>query len=765
MFYISLWTAVGLILCTAYFVLVLFGFGRKDNQTKVSEKSEEKLGLSTKSSSNKSEEKQVQLTDKKLEVSKREKQLQGCKSDTQRQIREVTANKSFEGSQLAPGTDKDEKLSVERSPTPVKSKAILQSQDALYLQEFNVSEDFITQRERIRENKITTSQAVENFSGCLSGNVENFDGLESSDVNQDELSDNVTQTLPSAVLSEPVEQFEIPASQNEQAVSLLFSEPCIDLVESHSSTEQKRLFGDFAETLVARAKTEAFSDIDLELTANVFAEKISAQIVCDAVGQSAASNSGQREVGSTKVQEIHSFAGNIVNSLFEGASGKVSLVKDVETFAKDMSEQVINESIEQYAVKEKLEQGRKKKVSLNEMKKFSEGIISEVLCDGIDEAVVVVDDSQKDNLDDTNLQGETSAEDSIPPSADSLTDQVCQSAYQEVALSSTLQPHISGVVENLVNGAIYEAALRVKADRREPPLEDSELEGGAQEILDSQVDETLKELLGSALNRAADHKGQESELQQESTRENKSELETRLESYVDDALGAAVSEAVVMVTEEQNVPYQQQKVLNGHTDLSQEPVTEQSYPSTPEIVVLSENNTDVTDQGEGFDVVPSKENEGKAELREKKTGESGDYWRRSLILDLEGDEEFDESIESEKSPSPTKDEELISDEESEEFIDSSEDEVIDHAEEAKMGAVGGSNVKKYEIDDEYDDDKMDLEDELDDDDDDDDDEDDDDDMFVPQSMVDGLCVSKPKENSKKKKKKHKTLPRARIQSG
>jgi len=29
--------------------------------------------------------------------------------------------------------------------------------------------------------------------------------------------------------------------------------------------------------------------------------------------------------------------------------------------------------------------------------------------------------------------------------------------------------------------------------------------------------------------------------------------------------------------------------------------------------------------------------------------------------------------------------------------------------------------------------------------------------------VDGLCVSKPKE--KRKKKKHKTAPRARIQSG
>lgn len=760
MFYISPWMAVGLILCTAYFVLVLLGFGRKDNQTKVSDKSEEKLGSSTKTSSDNTEEKQVQLTDEKLEVIKREKHLQGCKSDTQRQIREVscqisTADKSFEGFQPAPGdTDKDEKLSVEQSATPVKNKAILQSQDALYLQEFNVSEVFITERERIREYKITTSHADENFSECLK-----FDGLESSDVNQDELADNVTQTLSSSVLSEPVERFDIQSSENEQPVEL--SEPGIDVVESHSSTGEKKdsLFGDFAEILVARAKTEAFSDIDLESTANVFAEKISAQIVCDAIGQFATA-SGQQEVASAKVQEIHSFAGNVVDSLFQGATGKVSLVRDVETFAKDLSEQVINESIEQYAVKEELEQGRKKKVSLNEMRIFSEGIISEILCDGIDEAVVTQDDSQKDNLDNKDFTEEQNVEDSIPQSADSLTNQVCQSAYQELALSSTIQPHISGVVENLVNGAIYEAALRVKANRSEPRLEEFELEGCAQEILESQVDETVRELIVSALNKAADHEGKESELQEEPTHENKSELETRLESYVDDALGEAVSEAVVKVTQEQNVPSQEQKVLNGHVDLSQEPVMEQSYQSTPEIVVLSENSTDVTDQGEGFDVVPAKENEEKADLRERKAGEGSDYWRRSLILDLEGDEEFDESIESEKSPSPSKEEELISDEESEEFIDSSEDEVIDHAEEAKMGAVGGSNANKYENDDN--DDRMDLEDELDDDD---DDEDDDDDMFVPQSMVDGLCVSKPKEKSKKKKKKHRTLPRARIQSG
>lgn len=738
--------ALGLIFCTAYFVLILLGFGRKDDETKVSKKSEEKLA-SAKSSSDKSDGKQLQLADEKLEVTKRGKQRQGLelKSDTQRPIQEGTlscqilapnANKSY--LQQAPADS--EKLAAEQSSAPVKSEDLLRSQDALYLQEFNVSVDFITEREKIRENKITTSQANDNFSECLNRNFEQCNDLNSSDVNRVELSDHVTQTSSTTVYSEPgVQRFDIPVSQNEQPV--LSSEPCVDVAESNSSTDVKQdsLIGDFAEFLVARAKRDAYSDIDLDMKANIYAEKISAQIVSDAIGQFTA-DSDQQEIKSAKVEEIHSFAGNVVDSLFQGATGKISLVKDVETFAKDMSEQVVNESIEYYAAKEKLEQGRKKKVSLHEMRIFSEGIISEVLCDGIEEAAISPDDSKEDVVRDQNLPTEEqNFKDSLPEGAGGLTNQVCQTSHQELTLSSTLQPHISGVVENLVNGAIYEAALRVKAQRGESGLEDSDLEGCAQEILESQVDETVKELIVSALNKAVDHEGQESEAELSHT--NKTQIESHVESFVDDA---------------ETVSNQEEGVMNGKIDLPSESVIEQSCQSTPEIVVLTENDTDVTDQNEGFDVVPSKE---KDKLKEKKTGESdesGGYWRRSLILDLEGEEEFEESVESEKTPSSTKDEDLISDEESEEFIDSSEDEIIDHAEDAKMGAVGGSSIQKYESDD---DDKMDLEDELNDD----DDDDNDNDMFVPQSMVDGLCVSKPKE--KRKKKKHKTAPRARIQSG
>ena len=769
MFYITPWMALGLFLGTVYFVLILLGFGRKVDETKVSKKSEEKLASSTKTTSDKSDGKQLQLADEKLEVIKRGKQPQGLKLDTQRLVREgilscqiqtTNANKSYDASRLAPANnDKQSKLTAEQSSAPVKSEDFLRSHDALYLQEFSVSDDFITERERIRGNKITTSHANDNFSECLNKNSEKCDDSDSLDINQVELSDYVTQTSSTAVYSEPVHQrSDIPVSQNEQAV--LLCEPCIDVVESNSSPDlmQESLIRDFAEFLVSRAKTQAFRDIDLDLTANVYAEKVSAQIVSDAIGQFAA-DSGQQEIRSAKVLEIHSFAGNVVDSLFQGATGKISLVKDVETFAKDMSEQVINESIDYYAAKVKLEQGRKKKVSLQEMRIFSEGIISDVLCDGIEEAAITRDDFKEDFVHDQNSPTEEqNIEDSIPEGADSLKSQVCQTSYhdQELTLSSTLQPHISGVVENLVNGAIYEAALRVKAQRGESGLEDSELEGCAQEILESQVDETVKELIDSTFSKAADREVQEKEV--EPSYANKTQLESCAESYIDNAVGEAVSKAVAEATEEQTVPNQEQKVVNGKIDFPQVLVMEQSCQSAPEIVVVTENDNDKTDPGEGFDVVPSKEKE---KLKEKKTGESGDYWRRSLILDLEGEEEFAESVDSEKSPSSIKDEDLISDEESEEFIDSSEDEVIDHAEDAKKGAVGGSSVLKYESDDD-DDDKMDLEDELDDDDDDDQDYYGND-MLVSQSMVDGLCVSKPKE--KRKKKKHETAPRARIQSG
>lgn len=750
MFYISPWMLLGLVLGTVYFVLVLFGFGGTRDENKTGKKSEDKLVSSAKITKDVGEEKEVQTADTKPGEVEWRKELEGRKSDKRKQIGEATfssceasdASKPFDGLRLAPADDKKgKKLVAKQSLEAVKIEEVLQSQDALYLQEFSVPEDFIAERQRSR----ASSHGSENLAEISCENIENIENIEgpgSSEANDAEVTEVKTQAL---VSSAPFENGfdDIAIRNNEQPT------PPSDTLESKESS----LFGDFADLLVTKAKKGAFHDIDLESKANYFAEKLSTQIVCDAIGQFATGSvSVDQEIESPNVQELHSFAGSLVDSLIEGASGKVSLVKDVESFAKDMSEQIINEGIEHCAEMEKLKQGRKQKLSLNEMKIFSEGIVSEVVSDGIDEAVGQDVSIRECNSDDKNLQEE---------SAERTT--------QQAVLSSSLQPHISGIVENLVNGAIYEAALRVKAHSSGPRLENSALEDYAQEILESQVDETVQELIVSALHQAADFEEQEAECDSESFQPNKSKLESQLGSFVDDTVDAAVNEAAGKVLDQQIASNQEQKVLNGHVDLSLETIAEKS---TPEIVIKLENEAQVTDLNHGVDVVPSKENE--VELGEKGTSETNDYWRRSLILDLEGDEgEFDESFESERSqpstggsPLTPVNKETVSDEaESEEFIDSSEDEIIDHAEDAKLGAVGGSNAKKYESDD-----KMDFEDELgdgDDDDEDDGDTDNDDEgdlLFTGQSMVDGLCVSKPKEKKKKKKKKS-ALPRPRIQSG
>lgn len=738
---------LGLILGTVYFVLVLLGFDGNRNENKTRKKSEDKLVSLTKTTKDITEEKQVQTAEEKPGfVERQRKELQEHKSDSRKQIGEATfsscprtscAIKSQDELKLAPdGSEKVEKLEDEQKLEAVEIEDVLQGQDALYLQEFNVTDDFITERQKVRAR----SHGSIDSSELSSETINKIGSLGSSEEKETELTVTVTEAVSSSVSSVPAEQRfdDIALHDNEQP-----AESNIDVLEFNSSADFKEsgLFGDFAELLVTRAKEGALDDIGLESKANAYAQNISMQIVSDAIGQFAASSiSDPEEHESSNVQELHSFAENVVDSLMEVASGKVSLVKDVESFAKDMSEQVINEGVEHYTTAEKLKQGRKQKLSLNEMKIFSEGIVSEVVSEGIEQAVqedINIKESNAGNKNLSELEHEGLSQ-------------------QTMTLPSSIQPHICGIVENLVNGAIYEAALRAKAHSSEPSLEESELEGCAQDILESQVDETVQELIVSALHQAADLKEQEGKLESESSRGDKSELESRLGSFVDGALDAAVNEAAGKVLNEQSISDQESKVLNGHVDLSLEPNREKSYQGSPAIVVRS---------ADGVDLVPSKENEEMLELSEKGTSDSSDYWRQSLVLDLEeDDEEFDESFESEKShPStgdspltPNEKETVSEEDESEEFVDSSEDEVIDHAEDAKLGAVGGSSVKKYESDDE--DDEMIFGDELD------DDNDEEDLLFAGQSMVDGLCASKPKEKRKSKKSKKKSLPRPRIQS-
>lgn len=745
MFYISPWMLWGLILCTVYFLLVLFGYDENRHENKARKNSEGKLVSSTQSTKDVTEGQQVEPTEGKPDEDRRREEFRHCISESQKQIDETTllscetsdGQKSSDGSKRAPAGSEESKIFVsEQSVEASNDEDVLQSQDALYLQEFKVTEDFIVERYRIR----TGSHESDNSTEIPCKNAERSDRSRSLEAVDAEVTEGITQTLSDTVSSQPADlRFDDNFEKwNEQPTELAVKEsklPTTDL-------NQPRVFEDFADILVATAQKKAFHDIDHESKANYLAEKISSEVVSDAISQFAAGFTNvDQEIESPVIQELQSFAGGVVDSLIQEASGNVSIIDDFESFAKDMSEQVINEGLENYAVMEKLRQGRKQKVSLNEMKIFSEGIVSEVVSDGIDEAVGHA----------TNKDCTTAGE-NLSKRTDNLS--------PRVALSSSLQPHISGVVENLVNGALYEASLRVKAQSSEPKLDDSALEVCSQELLESQVNETVQELIVSALQQAADYKGR---IEDHSSLENKSELKSHVESFVDDTLDAAVCEAAGKAVDVQSMADQGQKLLNGHADLSLE---------------------SIVDQSQGVDEVPVKKKEGITDVKEDGSNDTNGYWRQNLILDLEGEEEeFDESLESEKSqPSPAgspiirMDKEMISDEgESEEFIDSSEDEVIDHAADAKLGAVGGSSAKKRRSDYEEGMNNLDSEDELDDgidadddygNEDDDDDYDDDDLLLTGQSMVDGLCVSKPKEKRKKKSKKAiKCLPRPRIQYG
>ena len=749
-FYVSPWMMLGLFLGTLYFVLVLLGYENR-NEDKTRKKSEDVLTSSTRTPRDVTGQKKVKTAEKKPGSVVQRKELDEHKSGARKQIDETSCfyqrsspyqtTTTFDArkSKVAPvDNEKGEELQVENSLVASKIEDILQSQDALHLQEFDVPEGSM----RIRASSHGSDHSREDSDETM----EKTDGLESSTDKETELCEIVSETVSSSVSSAPVGYI-----FNDTVVPDINGQPTESNNAAMESTDLKEsgIFWDFADLMVAKAKESAFHKIELESKANIYADEISSRIVSDAIGQFANSSlSGPEDFDTSEAQELHSFAENVVKSLMDGASDNVSLFKDVVAFAQDVSEQVIVEGIEQYTTTEKLEQGRKQKISLSEMKLFSEGIVSEVVSEGIEEAIRGGENVKENDFASNSM---------LEPGHADLADQT-------VTVSSSIQPQICGIVENVVNGAIYEALLRAKAQCSGTSLEDSELEGCAQEILESQVNDTVQELIVSALHQAVDLKELESQGGDEPNRQDKSELESQMETFVDDTLDAAVTEAAGKVQIEQCVSDQDGKVLNGHIDLALEQDVHQQSDNVRQISVKVADDDDKTKEtlDQGIDLVPSRErmNGKELNLRETKTNEQNDYWRRSLLMDLEDNEEFDESFESEKSR-PTTEKETVSDEDtSEEFIDSSEDEVIDHAEDAKLGAVGGSSAAKYE---DGDSDANDIsEDELDDDDDDNDDEEDL--LFAGQTMVDGLCVSKPKEK-RKSRKKSKSLPRPRIQSG
>lgn len=714
------------------FLLKIFGYEGRRHENKTWKTTESNLETSEKDVKADSAVKEVTLSQKQHEKVVKSKELRIRQSGTRKEIDKPSLSscdvfqnkKSLEAGDfnLVP-TEKVEKLIEEQRVEASNAEAVLESRDVLYLQEFSVTGDFISDTLNFRSS---SQGSEENTTETLAQHDDNEATrlLEATDV---ESSENITQTVSSSVFSAPEgKSLRFNECHDDEGIKQSVLSKSVEEFDYTSDVYHSRLFALFADKLVTRAKAKALLDIDCECRANYLAERISSDVIGDVMGQLATGSVSLDEEGnSPNVQELHSFAGNVVDSLIRGASENVLLVNDVDSFAKDLSEEVIDDGIKDYVLMEKIRQGRKQKVSLQEINLFSEGIVSDAVSDGIDKVLgQEIDNEQVSMALDRNLDNGTLI--SQPPTT---------------GLSLSLQPQIGSVVENIVNKAIYEASLRVKQQSQEPQSRIPTVDSSAQEILHTQVNEMVQEMIVLALQEVAASKV-----------EDENEMKSSVESFVDKTLDMAINEAAERVSDQQNISDQNKKYLNGHVDIT------------------VESSLLITDHNQGVDEVPLKLKENLPELDNEEVSVGNNYWRQSLALDLEeNEEEFDESIESGRgsisgitgSPVVPEDNEIASpDLESEEFVDSSEDEVIDHAADAKIGAVGGSNASKDDKD------KRDYSDELDDDLSGDDSSDDDDEIGLEgQTVVDGLCASKPKEKRKRKTEKPHLLSQARIQSG
>lgn len=709
------------------FLLKIFGYEGR-HQDKTCKKTKSDLETSEKDVKSDSAVKEVTISQGQHEKIVESKELRIRKSATPKEIDkpslsscDVFASKKPLEAKLVPtGREKGERLIEEQRVEASNAEAVLESRDALYLQEFSVTGDFIRDTLNFRSS---SEGSEENKTETLAQKDDNeaTSFLEDKDV---ESSQTIAPAMSSSVCSAPEgKSFTFNECHDDVDKQSVLSKS-VEEFDSTSDLAHSRLFALFADKLVTRAKEKALLDIDCECRANNLAERMSSDVMGDVMGQLAiGSVSREKEVNSPIVQELHSFAGNVVDSLIRGASENVLLINDIDSFAKDLSEEVISDGIKNYAIMEKVRQGRKQKVSLHEINLFSEGIVSDAVSDGIDKVLgQELDNEQVSTALDRNLD-----------------DGTLISQPQPAGLSLSLQPQIGGVVENIVNKAIYEASLRVKQQSQEQqPSVVSTVNSSAQEILHTQVNEMVQEMIVLALQEVAASKV-----------EDENEMQSCMESFVDETLDIAINEAAERVSDEQNLSDQNKKYLNGHVDITLEP------------------SLLITNDSQGVDEVPFKPRKNLPELDNEEARVGNNYWRQSLVLDLqENEEEFDESFESGKrsgsgmtdSQLTPEDNKMTShDRDSEEFVDSSEDEVIDHAADAKIGAVGGSNAN------EDDKDKIDYSDELDDD----FSGDDDDDGIglEGQTMVDGLCASKPKEKRKRRMKKSNLSSQARIQSG
>ena len=492
------------------------------------------------------------------------------------------------------------------------------------------------------------------------------------------------------------------------------------------------------------------------------------------------------------LQRLPSFAEKFTYSVIGEAVGEIINKENREQFIDSLTKDILSKAVKE--VIPSVSTPEQENSKLREYDVFSEHYSSKIIADGMRIAAArKYNSSIHDSLVENSLREGMKIASAARQHAENLTSSVCKTAFEEATLSAELKPHVCGVVQNLVNEAIYEAVIRVSAATKPScQIDTQELSSDplCTTALESHVENSIHKLISSAIDAASSDKDQvlphvdkedaSGKLQEDAKqKEHQVYSETASDAVClsDNSFWEKKSEAPLSGYSFSDEKEKDTTCMNGHLDHAELKVKQVVHVASSSSVEQSSEGIAVHKNLSHVDDVTSSA----IQVRNRDVTSPTGFWRRSLIEDLENDLDLDESLTSSSdrselespkvdettsilSPTVRKSSAEFSDEE---FIDSEEDEIIDYAEEAKMGAFGDSHQSSragvHKNDDHSDDD--------DDEDDDDMSESDEDEAFDTYLTVDGMCMSVPKDKqkgksvhvSRKHKRKHK--PRHRIKSG
>ena len=555
--------------------------------------------------------------------------------------------------------------------------------------------------------------------------------------------------------------------------------PNTNTVKSNSSpiSELSSVAESLSEDLLRNSSSDALTTVQFLLSVNEVADNLTNAIVRDVFHQ--IGGPIRRE---QTLQQLSRFAESFTSSVVQEAVGEIADEHNKEKFVNNLAKNILNGGLQEVVAVANT--GKQEKSKLCEYGKFSEQCSSKILVDGIKLAAAQKHDSSvQELLVENSVREGMQVASAARQHAESLTSTVCKSAIEEATLSSALKPHIRGVIQNLVNEAIYEAVLRVDAvDKptcKSTTDEDYASDVECSTVLESHVEDTIQELISSAIETVKSDKDKVSVADDEITDDQLKTVEDCVGLIVNSTIPCSIGSDDKMASDKvlksplpassfSDITEKASNDINANMNHLEHSI--EADQIVPDIVSSLEQIPE--------DIFPDKSRHDSGassldvQMRDKKPTSPTGFWRHSLIEDLENDIDLDESLtsSSEKSElespkfnldSPTLPNDMAtraSDESSdEEFLDSSEDEIIDHAEEARMGAVGGSSQHAASDDD------GDFSDS---------DEDDEYEPFDAYLTVDGLCMSVPKEKhvKHKGKSKHSTgkpkyRPRHRVKSG